>query len=64
MISRYTTHQFKELWSEGTKYNVWLSVELKVLETLENYGKIPSGTTALLERKINWYDFSDDGSAT
>ena len=41
MISRYTTPEIGNLWSDETKFNTWLRVELVVAEVQANIGMIP-----------------------
>ncbi len=42
MIERYTTPEMRDLWSEQTKYQTWLEVEIAVCEALAEYGYIPA----------------------
>ncbi len=44
MIPRYTPKEFAELWSDGTRYAVWLEVELSACEAMEAAGLVPAGT--------------------
>lgn len=44
MISRYTPKVMQELWSEETKFRLWLEVELAVMEAYEALGIIPRGS--------------------
>jgi adenylosuccinate lyase len=46
MIPRYTPKDFAELWSDKTRYQVWLEVELAACEALESAGHVPRGTAA------------------
>jgi len=43
MIERYSTPEFIELWSEKTKYNIWLEVEAAATASLYDDGLIPEG---------------------
>jgi adenylosuccinate lyase len=53
MIPRYTSKPFAELWSDRTKYETWLEVELAACEALESAGQVPRGTaTAIREKKL------------
>lgn len=45
MIERYTTKEMRELWSPQNKTQRWLDVEIAVCEGLEQFGRIPAGTT-------------------
>ena len=42
MIERYTRPEMKKVWSETSKYDKWLDVELAVCEALADEGIIPS----------------------
>jgi adenylosuccinate lyase len=44
MIPRYTPKEFRELWSDRTRYGVWLEVELAGCESMEVAGLVPKGT--------------------
>jgi len=41
MIERYTREIMKNLWSEETKFNIWLDVEIAVCEALNRAGIVP-----------------------
>jgi adenylosuccinate lyase len=51
MIPRYTPAEFKELWSDGTRYATWLEVELAACEAMETIGQVPRGTAAAIRAK-------------
>jgi adenylosuccinate lyase len=44
MIERYSRPEQAELWSDTTRYELWLSVELAVCEAMEKQGTVPEGT--------------------
>src|SRR5262245_39172458 len=48
MIPRYSPKAFVELWSDRTRYEVWLEVELSACEAMEAAGLVPAGTAASL----------------
>src|SRR5262245_38880728 len=53
MIPRYTPKEFAELWSDRTRYQVWLEVELAACAAMETAGLVPRGTAAgLRDRKL------------
>ncbi|HMJ09776.1 MAG TPA: adenylosuccinate lyase [Polyangiaceae bacterium] len=53
MIGRYTPKEFADLWSDATRYSVWLEVELSACEAMESAGLVPKGTAASIrELKI------------
>ena len=41
MIERYTTESMGKIWSDHNKYQVWLDVEIAVLEVLCEDGIVP-----------------------
>jgi len=51
MIPRYAPKDFSELWSDRTKYSVWLEVELAACEAMEGAGLVPKGTAAAIRGK-------------
>ncbi len=51
MIPRYTPKDFAELWSDRTRYQIWLEVELSACEALESAGHVPRGTAAQIRAK-------------
>jgi adenylosuccinate lyase len=51
MIARYTPKEFAELWSDSTRYAVWLEVELAACEAMETAGIVPRGTSAKIREK-------------
>jgi adenylosuccinate lyase len=51
MIPRYTPKPFAELWSDRTRYAVWLEVELSACEAMERAGLVPQGTSAAIRAK-------------
>src|SRR4051812_1230733 len=51
MIPRYTPKDFAELWSDKTRYQTWLDVELAACEALESAGHVPRGTAAAIRAK-------------
>jgi len=51
MIPRYSTQDLAELWSDRTRYAVWLEVELAACEAMETAGLVPSGTAGQIREK-------------
>src|SRR3954471_7908891 len=51
MIPRYTPKAFAELWSDKTRYGIWLDVELAACQTMETEGLVPKGTAASIRAK-------------
>lgn len=46
MIERYSLSKMKSIWSEESKFQSWLDVEIAVCEAWEHFGAIPEGTSA------------------
>lgn len=51
MVPRYTPQEFASLWSNATRYETWLEVELAACEAMEDEGLVPKGTAASLRAK-------------
>ncbi|MCZ6638822.1 MAG: adenylosuccinate lyase, partial [Candidatus Dadabacteria bacterium] len=41
MITRYSRPEMSSIWSDETKYQNWLRVEIAVCEAWAKYGRIP-----------------------
>src|SRR5512136_2100463 len=48
MIPRYSLPEFTELWSDRTRYGIWLEVELAGCEAMQQAGLVPGGTAEQL----------------
>src|SRR5690606_17968468 len=44
MIQRYSRPEFAALWSDATRYGLWLEVELAACRAMEGQGTVPAGT--------------------
>ena len=44
MIERYSRQPFIELWSDASRFEAWLEVELHACEAMESHGSVPKGT--------------------
>ncbi len=51
MIERYARPVLIDLWSDARRYEAWLSVELAACEAMEDAGRVPRGTAALIRAK-------------
>jgi len=51
MIPRYTPRDFAELWSDKTRFDVWLDVELAACEAMEAEALVPKGTAAAIRKQ-------------
>lgn len=53
MIPRYTPKEFERLWSDETRFETWLNVELAACSSMEEAGIVPMGTVdRIRDRKI------------
>ncbi len=46
MIERYSRPELAALWSDATRFALWLDIELAVCEAMEVRGTVPAGTAA------------------
>ncbi len=44
MIDRYSRPEFAEIWSDASRFETWLRVELSVCRAMEKRGIVPKGT--------------------
>ena len=44
MIERYSRPEFAEIWSDASRFETWLRVELGVCRAMEKRGLVPAGT--------------------
>jgi adenylosuccinate lyase len=51
MIDRYSRPELAALWSDASRYALWLEVELAVCEAMEQRGTVPAGTAAAVRAK-------------
>lgn len=54
MISRYTLPEMGRLWSDRTKYETWLEVEIAVCEAWAKLGKIPKSALATIKKRARF----------
>ena len=50
MIERYSRPIMRELWSDGTRYQRWLRVEILAVRAWEQIGQIPAGVADRLSK--------------
>ena len=55
MIPRYTRPQMASVWSERSRYENWLRVELAATETLARAGIVPAEAAAALACTCRFY---------
>ncbi len=51
MIPRYSRPQMAAIWSDQTKYEIWLEIETLAAEAMEQLGQIPAGTSKILRER-------------
>jgi len=51
MIPRYSRPQMAAIWSDQTKYEIWLEIETLAAEAMEQLGQVPVGTTKVLRER-------------
>ena len=54
MIARYSTKEFRELWSDQTKYETWLEVELAATDALAQAGIVPASDARELRARASF----------
>jgi adenylosuccinate lyase len=54
MIARYTRPQMASVWSERSRYENWLRVELAATETLSRAGIVPAEAAAALRARAGF----------
>jgi adenylosuccinate lyase len=53
MIERYTRPVLATIWSDASRYETWLKVELAACEAMEAAGLVPTGSTAEVRAKAS-----------
>ena len=51
MIPRYSRDIVTSIWSQETKYKIWLDIEIYAAEAMEKYKIIPKGVAAKVRKK-------------
>ena len=51
MIPRYSRPQMAAIWSDRTRYEIWLEIETLAAEVMEQLGQIPAGTSKALRER-------------
>jgi adenylosuccinate lyase len=54
MIDRYTRKAMGDLWTDETKYQTWLKVEIHACEALATIGRIPKKSLAVIKREAKF----------
>jgi adenylosuccinate lyase len=53
MIQRYSRPEFAELWSDRSRYETWLAIELAACQAMEREGTVPEGTAAAVRARAS-----------
>lgn len=53
MIERYSRPEFADLWSDSSRFETWLRVELAVCVAMERRGTVPIGTAEKVSTKAS-----------
>jgi adenylosuccinate lyase len=53
MISRYSRDVMRRLWSDQTRYERWLEIEILALESWEELGQVPRGVAQRLRQSAS-----------
>ena len=51
MVPRYSRKEMVDIWSDDSKYSIWLDIEVYALEGMEIVGIVPKGTAAVVKKK-------------
>ena len=54
MVPRYTRKEMVEIWSDISKYSIWLDIEIHALEGMEKVGIVPVGTAEIVRKKAKF----------
>ena len=51
MVPRYSRKEMVDIWSDDSKYSIWLDIEVYALEGMELVGIVPKGTATAVKKK-------------
>ena len=54
MIPRYSREEMASIWTDDTKFSIWLDIEIYALEAMEVIGIVPKGVSELVRRKAKF----------
>ena len=54
MVPRYSRKEMINIWSDFSKYSIWLDIEIFSLEGMEKIGIVPKGTADLVRKKAKF----------
>lgn len=52
MITRYSTPEMQQLWSQENKYQIWFNIEIYAVEALEKINIAPEGTSTRINNNF------------
>lgn len=52
MIERYSREEMAAIWSDRSRYEAWLEVELAACEAMEQVGTVPAGTASAVRALV------------
>ncbi|MDA9904782.1 adenylosuccinate lyase [Hyphomicrobiales bacterium] len=54
MVPRYSRKEMVDIWSDDSKYSIWLDIEVYALEGMEIVGIVPKGTAKIVREKASF----------
>ena len=54
MVPRYSRKKMVDIWSDESKYSIWLDIEIYALEGMELIGIVPNGTAKIVRDKAKF----------
>ena len=54
MVPRYSRKELVDIWSDDSKYSIWLDIEVYALEGMELVGIVPKGTAKVVREKATF----------
>ena len=54
MVPRYSRKEMVDIWSDDSKYSIWLDIEVYALEGMELVGIVPKGTAKIVREKATF----------
>ena len=54
MVPRYSRKEMVEIWSDISKYSIWLDIEIYALEGMEKVGIVPVGTAETVRKNAKF----------
>ena len=61
MIPRYSRPEMTSIWSDESRFQIWLDIELLSVEGWEKVGRVPEGTGAELRALVEKAGGNKDG---